>query len=480
MILHSPFALVKLKHNMGLSAAEILCNVPCDEQQSVRHWVILPNYKEDVDILEGAVESVAKSTLAKAQIGILMAMEQREGKAAEEKVEELKRKFGGRFLHFEATYHPPNLPNDPPGKASNVCWAYKWLSQHLEECGLDSAKVLLTIADADTEFHERYFELLTATYFENSADKRSDLIWQSPVFHLKNYHRQPGPVIVPTVCTAMAEISCLSDPNSVKFPYSSYSLTAALANEVGGWDAEWIAEDWHMGIKCFLLTLGRSHVQPVLLPTINYTPEDDTWLGTVSARFTQAQRHALGFSDLVYYFMMLPLILTHLHTVKQPGAGLEDFWKLFFGGIPYLIKIVNVHVVVGIMSLYALLDTVLKKVMLFILGHSISELFDRTFFASTTFGVASIFMTVVLVAAYQVLYMIVRGRLEKPAKNWNFIFDNTLVHSVMTLLCFILCSPVFCISLGYSVWRAAIQLLGTRTFTYEIASKPTKEMRCDA
>mmetsp|Transcript_46783 Transcript_46783/g.74633 ORF Transcript_46783/g.74633 Transcript_46783/m.74633 type:complete len:706 (+) Transcript_46783:80-2197(+) len=478
MILFSPFALAKLSYNMGLSAAEILCNVSCDEQQSVRHWVIFPNYKEDVDILAAAIASVAKSTLAEAQIGILLAMEQREGKSGEEKVEELKRQFDSRFLTIEATYHPPGLPNDPPGKASNVAYAFKWLSQHLEECGHDSAKVLLTIADADTEFHERYFEMLTSTYFENSAERRCDLIWQSPVLHLKNYHRQPGPVLVGTVFTAMSEISCLSDPNSVKFPYSSYSLTAALANEVGGWDAEWIAEDWHMGIKCFLMTLGRCQVQPVLLPTINYTPEAETWLGTVQARFTQAQRHALGFSDLVYYFMMLPLILTHLHTLKRPGAGLEAFWKLFFSGIPHLIKFVNVHVVVGIMSLYALLDTVLKKIMLVILGHSISELFDRTFFANTTFAVASIFLTVVLTIVFQVLYMIVCGRLEKPAAHWKFVFDNTLVHCAMALLCFVLCSPVFCIALGYSVWMAAIQLLRTRTFTYEIASKPTKEMRC--
>ena len=45
------------------------------------------------------------------------------------------------------------------------------------------------------------------------------------------------------------ELSGLTDPNAVRFPYSTYSLPMTLARDVGGWDVEWIAEDYHMGIK---------------------------------------------------------------------------------------------------------------------------------------------------------------------------------------------------------------------------------------
>ena len=69
--------------------------------------------------------------------------------------------FKGKFKDMFATFHPANLPNDPPGKASNVAWAFKKLSKRLQETGQDPSKVMLTIADADSEFHEVHSDAAT-------------------------------------------------------------------------------------------------------------------------------------------------------------------------------------------------------------------------------------------------------------------------------------------------------------------------------
>ena len=75
---------------------------------------------------------------------------------------------------------------------------------------------------------------------------------------MKNYHRQPSPVVVGTMFTSMQELAGLSDPNAVRFPYSTYSLSLKLAKQVGGWDVEWIAEAQftkgkHLGLSLHLL-----------------------------------------------------------------------------------------------------------------------------------------------------------------------------------------------------------------------------------
>lgn len=57
--------------------------------------------------------------------------------------------------------------------------------------------------------------------------------------------------------------------------------------QVGGWDPDWISEDWHMFLKCFLRCGGAVRLCPIFLPVVNYTPEDSTWLGTLLARWTQ-------------------------------------------------------------------------------------------------------------------------------------------------------------------------------------------------
>jgi len=407
-------------------------------------------------------------------------MEEREGPQVGKKIERLEKEFAGMFKDFFATFHPKDLPNDPPGKASNVAYAFKKLSQRLHATGQDPSKVLLTIADADSEFHEVHFETLTRQYLETDAELRNTTLWQSAILHVKNYHRQPGPVLVGTMFTCMAELSFLADPNAIRFPYSTYSLSFELARQVGGWDAEWIAEDWHMGIKCFLFTLGRSQVQPVALPTLNYSPEADTWLGTCHARFVQAKRHALGFSDLSYYFMMLPLIFLHLTKVKrEDGANLADFWCLFFRGLAHVVRLVNTHVILGILTLYAVFDMMLKQLMLYSMGHArgIEGLFERTFFATTMFGVASILMMSIVTITFQVIYQILHERLEMPKREWAWMFRSHFMHWSMTALSFLFCGPFFFLALAYSVWLAALKMLTSRTFKYEVAAKPTKEQR---
>jgi hypothetical protein len=86
---------------------------------------------------------------------------------------------------------------------------------------------------------------------------------------------------------AQHELANLADTSATPMPYSTYSCMSNLAKNVGGWDPDWISEDWHMFLKCFLHTGGRVGVQPILLPIVNYTPEDKTWVGTVWARWIQ-------------------------------------------------------------------------------------------------------------------------------------------------------------------------------------------------
>ena len=52
------------------------------------------------------------------------------------------------------------------------------------------------------------------------------------------------------------ELANLSDDSATPLPYSTYSLTSNLAKKVGGWDPDWISEDWHMFLKCFLGTVS--------------------------------------------------------------------------------------------------------------------------------------------------------------------------------------------------------------------------------
>jgi cellulose synthase/poly-beta-1,6-N-acetylglucosamine synthase-like glycosyltransferase len=437
----------------------------------VMHWVILPQYKESVEVVSMALRSICHGPLGRRCISVVLAMEEREPEA-KSKVEELQRVFGGRFKEILATYHPPDLPNHPPGKASNLCWAFGGLMQHLWRQGANMDNIVLTVADADSEFSPGYFEVLGAMFAAAGKVKRYETMWQSPIMHMKNYHRQPGPVCVGMMFTSMAELSTLSDPNAIRFPYSSYSLSLNLARRVGGWDPDWIAEDYHMGIKCFLLTMGQVNVEPLMLPTVNYTPEEEgSWLGTVRARWIQAKRHSLGFSDVSYYFMMLPLIFAYAGSkVSQEHniTALSQFWRMTAQGICLLIKLINIHVVIGVLTTYGVLQMVLRAFMnlAFDDTRAITFLFERTGYCPTVLMVSGSICSLFMASNFMSLYKLLVNRIEGEE------MSSVLKHFVLSFLKIVVCAPLYMLGIGFCSWLAAWNVLTVRSFEYEVAPKP--------
>jgi len=474
-----------------------------EDAQSVAHWVILPQYKEDVEVISMTLHSISRNSMAK-HIGVLLAMEQREAQAPQ-KAEELRRAFSGQIGEIQVCYHPADLPNDPPGKASNSCFAFHWLLQYLDldanfrqdDCRKSLAQeqvariagtspvpaerlgwqgqrpVVLTVADADTEFHPKYFEGLALKYIEAAPEVRNVQIWQSPVFHVKNYHSQPALVKVGTVFTGINDLATLSDPLAIKFPYSTYSLSLTLARRVGGWDPEWIAEDWHMGIKCILSTMGQCSVQPLLLPTCNYTPEDSTYVGTVHARWIQMKRHALGFSDFSYYFMVVPLLVCRALQDRR-RSSLHDVLNMFVQGTAAMFKLINVHVQLGLLTCYGTLRAMLKLVLAGYMPESrhveflLQAAHDFRWHLSIAAVLCVCTVTLIFSAVYGLLKRNVDGA-KHESNSWLDLFGHWL--KLTMYMC--VCGPFFFYSIGVCTWLAAVNILTSRTFKYDVALKPT-------
>eukprot|EP00450_Noctiluca_scintillans_P001214 CAMPEP_0194499040 /NCGR_PEP_ID=MMETSP0253-20130528/15477_1 /TAXON_ID=2966 /ORGANISM="Noctiluca scintillans" /LENGTH=744 /DNA_ID=CAMNT_0039340755 /DNA_START=69 /DNA_END=2303 /DNA_ORIENTATION=+ len=471
MVSFMPFYLSEVRQNMAADPSHEL-DPNGEGAPDVEQWVILPNYKEEIDILANSIQSIAQSTIAKT-IGVVLAMEQRE-EGAKAKVQLLRQRFAGVFLDIMETHHPSDLPNDPPGKASNTAWAFQELQTRLEERNTDIAKVVLSVADADSEFDKTYFEKV-ARDFVVCGDMKHLTLWQSPVLHLKNYHRQPSPVLVGSLFTCMLEGATLADPNAIRFPYSTYSLSMTLAITVGGWDPEWIAEDWHMGIKCYLLTLGRTQVRSIMAPTINYSPEDDTWFGTIGARWEQAKRHALGFSDMAYIFMMLPLIAQYLGWHGTKERNLKDFWRLFFQVNMYVIRLVNTHVVLATITAYSIFLFFLKLLLKnkLALSLDLTHLFSVSQRGCYIFSFMGMVLMLIVTIIFQMVYSEVKHRLEPATGIWKTVFGNKFLHWFYQVFCVATAGVFYFSVMGMASWIAAIKCMVSRHFVYVVAAKPS-------
>jgi len=284
----------------------------------VKHILILPNYKEDENMLGDTLDNLARFKYAREQLHVVLAMEAREGSAGRHKAERLIAGHKHCFANIFATFHPENLPGETAGKSANCQWAFREVQREYAqkfEAFLD--KVFLTVGDADSLWHPQYFLALALSGLAMSKEERSWGMWQSPVLLLRNYLTVPGPIRVSGYAAFCFEMAGLAGQKylGTHLTYSAYSLTLALANHplVDGWDADVIAEDHHMFCKCVFASISSSATEsttkltpkvklnPIYLPVVSYMVESSKgWLDSLRARFQQARRHSQGVAELAY------------------------------------------------------------------------------------------------------------------------------------------------------------------------------------
>jgi len=437
--------------------------------EDVVHFVILPNYKEELEVLRLAVGSIAASKIAGKQIGVVLAMEARE-EGAELKAEALQQEFRDQFFSIIATYHPPNIPGETPGKPSNTNWgAQQLLGTEVKKLGLDVNNVVITVADADSEFHPLYYEALSYQFVhagcgESETADRYLSIWQPPILHYKNYHTQPVIVRLASLFTSQHELANLSDPNTAKVPYSTYSISATLANTVGGWDPDWISEDWHMGMKCFLATAGRSRIQPIFLGVMNYAPEGTSYMETVKARWVQAKRHALGFSEIVFFSDHFPRVLMSIEGSRKRALFC---WRAFF----LWTKCMLIHLTMATMFV---IGPIAALIIADFLRHKILEDVNSwTFLTYLVVQSTAAVSPVIFMFTNVLLYELTKSRIDStPDRLVTGLTRYRWIHFLWVVVTCVAIMPFFFFAGGLAEWIAAFKVARTHKFSHDVAMKP--------
>jgi cellulose synthase/poly-beta-1,6-N-acetylglucosamine synthase-like glycosyltransferase len=264
----------------------------------IRHVVIIPNYKEPLDVLARTLEALAQSPLALRQIVPVLAMEESD-LDAHAVAGQLVARFEKCFVHILVTYHPSGVPGEVPGKAANQGWAARQARDQLvDQLGWKLEDMTVTSCDADSVLHQNYFGVLTRMYVLSKQPYNT--IWQSPLFFDLNIWHTSASVRLLTFFNNAIQISELANPFSLPFPLSTYSLSYRLLVEVDYWDPAVISEDWHMYLRCFFARAGKMEMEAIFLPTLGEpVVGKNTWESWVNF-YKQQLRHAWGASDMSY------------------------------------------------------------------------------------------------------------------------------------------------------------------------------------
>lgn len=265
----------------------------------VHHVIVIPTYKEPVEILGRTLDALAAQHRATERVVVVLGMEERESDARA-KAQGLIDSHGASFLRMVASVHPGNIPGEEPGKSSNEAWAGRVARATVDELGIDPALCTITSCDADSVLDARYLAAVAKSF---AAEERRHLsFWQAPLFFYNNIWQVPAPVRFTTWMQHAVQLGELATPNFDSLPISTYTMSLELCERCGYWDPAVIPEDWHAYLNCLFETGEEISTHPVFLPTMGDATDGDGWRDAVKNRYEQLRRHSWGAEDVGYIY----------------------------------------------------------------------------------------------------------------------------------------------------------------------------------
>jgi hypothetical protein len=419
--------------------------------QRLVHLIIVPNYKEEVDTLVDTLQILSEHYHAKKKYIICLAMEEAET-GSKEKADLLSAKFRDHFKRILVTYHPNNLPGETRGKGPNVSFAVESCKKTLSnEFNLED--IMVTVQDADTHFVSDYFSCLT--YKFSTTWDRTRVIFAPPISFYGNALEVPAAVRVTDMVWTTTVLNQLSTGRQVKFPCSCYSLSMDLCHTVGYWDKtpEAIGEDAHMFLKCLFKTDGMARTETIYIPAGCYNVCDETYLGSIAARYNQMYRHLWGTFDLAY--------ICHQSILRGRKMKLSPklwaFYEMFKVRVIPSTLTITIAVIPGILKWY---DPI----------YTTEEPYTTIFYVTGWVQTSLVIPYLAMAVMYELLHMdIVRLAISRGCstpshrrKFQHFLLD-WFIFPFISLFFFMVCSLHVC----------AKQMF-TDNITYVVAKKPSQ------
>lgn len=310
--------------------------------KDVYHLIILPNYKEEIEVLRNSLKSLAKSRYPKERMIVVLAIEERAREGDKETAQALLGEFKNKFYRFLVTSHPEGLEGEIPGKGSNETWAVKMAKEKIIDLeNIPYENIIVSSLDADTQVFLDYFSCLTYYYLTAPSPLRSS--YQPIPLYLNNLWQSPFFSRVVSACNVFWEMMQQQRPEKI-VTYSSHSMSFKALVEMDFWQTNVISEDAGIFWKSFLFYDGDYRIVPLHYPVSMDSCAARSLKRTIVNQYKQQRRWAWGSEGIPYLIFgfwknkKVPL----REKIHYPFLMIEGFWAwatnvlilLFLGRLP--------------------------------------------------------------------------------------------------------------------------------------------------
>lgn len=261
------------------------------------HLVILPTYQEPYEVLKDSLEALLQSGYPTRKMIVVVAFEQREGQAAQEKAKRIEKEYQKQFGHFLCTFHP-DMPGELAGKGANETYAAKQVKEKLiDPLKIPYAHIIVTVLDADTRVGKNFFNCLSYHYLTCEKPLRSS--FQPVPIYTNNIWDAPPLVPVISFSTTFWQMIQQSRPE-ILITFSSHSMGFQPLVEIGFWQENVVSEDSRIFYQCLLYFDGDWSVEPLHFPVYMDANIAPTFWQTMKNQYKQQRRWGYGAENIPY------------------------------------------------------------------------------------------------------------------------------------------------------------------------------------
>jgi hypothetical protein len=263
----------------------------------IYHVVMLPTYKEGVEILKNSLDSLIRGAYDASKFIVVVGGEEKDSRNFANYSKEIRERYEGIFGHLMFTVHPADLPGEIPGKGSNLKWMAEKVRGYIDDKRISYDKIIVSAFDVDTVAHDQYFARLTYLFLTVENPLRSSY---QPLTLFSNNIWYANPVVrtvsFGTVFWLLGELV----RHERMWTFSSHSMPWQMLVDVGYHEPDLVSEDSRIFLQGFLHYDGHYRVTPMYLPVHMDAVEADGFWASLKALYKQQRRWAWGVEHLPY------------------------------------------------------------------------------------------------------------------------------------------------------------------------------------
>jgi len=363
-------------------------------KEPMKYVYICPIVKEDLEVLDPAIELFAAQDIGSKNISIVFALEEKYTDDSVPTIKTLISKYKDNFREMFYIVHPFGIPGEVSGvKGANINWATRHFVKYIEERGEKMEEYLLITCDSDLRPHPKYLSAITYKYFTAKEPLRTFFSTAVHTFN-NNIWRVPPINRVFAHSLTLAIFHSWVVDKKYRDTWSSYLVNLRTVHDVGYWDPEVGIDDTTFYWNAAIRFKGNFKGEEVYIPTYNDAVENENFIKSHKSLYKQQLRWGWG-------IIVFPITLAGFY--KNPEitflTKLSMFLKLFNNQLLFLTVIYTITLSTPILNI-------------------LSPEFQ---YSSASYNLAKVMSTILTSLMFlNIPVYIVRTKLSPLPKDWKF------------------------------------------------------------